>query len=175
MSRKTIPQGWSVTGNRIEDYEVSLDKQEVHFGTASARLHSVKPRTEGFVTLMQMFSSERYLGKRIRLTAFVKAEELKGWAGLWMRVDRKNGDLLQFDNMQDRPILGTQNWKQYSVVLDVSDHSHAIAFGLLLSGDGKVWADSFRFEEVDEKTPTTGQDADTQIPSEPANLNFEYC
>ncbi|MDQ0115846.1 helix-turn-helix transcriptional regulator [Paenibacillus harenae] len=174
MSRQTIPQGWSVTGNRVEDYEIALDKKEVHSGTASVKLQSVKVRADGFATLMQMFSAERYLGKRVRLTAFVKAEDVKGWAGLWMRVDRKNGDLLQFDNMQNRPIKGTQDWKLYSVVLDVSEHSHAIAFGMLMSGEGKVWGDQFRFEEVDEKTPTTGQDSDDQMPSEPANLDFEY-
>ncbi|MFB9325032.1 helix-turn-helix domain-containing protein [Paenibacillus aurantiacus] len=173
MNRKEVPQGWTVTGNRVEDYEVALDKREAHLGSAAARIQSVKRGAEGFATLMQMFSSERYAGKRVRLTAFAKAEDIRGWAGLWMRIDRKNGDMLQFDNMQNRPIHGTCGWNQYAVVLDVSESSHAIAFGALLCGEGKLWVDNFRIEEVDERTPTTGENTEEGMPAEPANLDFE--
>jgi len=173
MSHTSIPQGWSLTGSRVEDYELALDKQEAHLGKVSARLQSKRSTADGFATLMQMISANRYLGKRVRLTAFVRAEDVNGWAGLWMRVDRKNGDLLQFDNMQNRPIQGTLAWNQYAVVLDVPEESHAIAFGLLLAGRGKVWVDNFQLEEVDERTPTTGQDNEEYMPIEPVNLNFE--
>ncbi|MFC4098476.1 helix-turn-helix domain-containing protein [Paenibacillus xanthanilyticus] len=173
MKRTEVPQGWTVTGNRVDDYEVALDKREAHLGSASARIQSVKRRAEGFATLMQMFGADRYAGKRVRLTAFVKAEGIQGWAGLWMRVDRKNGDMLQFDNMQDRPVRGTCDWNQYAVVLDVSEASHAIAFGALLCGEGKLWVDNFRIDEVDERTPTTGQSAEGDVPAEPVNLDFE--
>ncbi|TYP68099.1 helix-turn-helix domain-containing protein [Paenibacillus methanolicus] len=173
MNRNEVPHGWTVTGNRVDEYEVALDKREAHLGSASARIQSVKRGAEGFATLMQMFGADRYAGKRVRLTAFVKAEGIQGWAGLWMRVDRKNGDLLQFDNMQDRPIQGTLDWNQYAVVLDVSEASHAIAFGALLRGEGRLWVDNFRIDEVDERTPTTGQSAEEGVPAEPVNLDFE--
>lgn len=173
MNRKEVPQGWTVTGNRIEDYDVALDKQEAHLGSASARIQSVKRGAEGFVTMMQMFRADRYAGKRVRLTAFVKSEGIAGWAGLWMRIDRKNGDMLQFDNMQDRPVAGTRDWNQYAVVLDVPEPSHAVAFGALLCGEGKLWVDNFRIDEVDDRTPTTGQGAEEGMPAEPVNLNFE--
>lgn len=172
--QNTAPKGWSITGVRMEEYMVSLDKQEVHLGKSSARIESkAKPKADGFVTLMQMCSADNYAGQRVRLTAFVKAQDVSGWAGLWMRVDRKNGDMLKFDNMQDRPIHGTRDWNQYSVVLDVSESSHAIAFGILLSGEGKVWVDNFQLDIVDEKTPTTDQEAGDTISPVPVNLDFE--
>lgn len=43
----------------------------------------------------------------------------------------------------------------------------------LLSGHGTVWADGFRFEEVNEKTPTTNMVEASALPDVPVNLHFE--
>lgn len=122
--------------------------------------------------MMQMFRADKYKGKRLRLSGFVKTEST-AYAGLWMRIDGKFDDILAFDNMSNRPIKGTTNWNQYSVVLDVSQDSVAIAFGFLLSGTGTMWVDSLRFDVVDEKVPTTNIEDVDQMPDEPINLNFE--
>ncbi|AIQ38928.1 AraC family transcriptional regulator [Paenibacillus sp. FSL R7-0297] len=166
-------KGWTVTGLNGEDYEVTVDKSEVHMGKASARLQSIKARENGFVTLMQIFSAEAYLGKRLKLSAFVKPQHINGWAGLWMRIDAENGEMLKFDNMQSRPIKGSEDWNQYNVILDIPKESSAIAFGILLSGAGKVWVDQFRFEVVDAKVPTTDEGVEDSLPPEPVNLDFE--
>lgn len=174
MANQMTPQGWTITGQKTEGYEVSLDRTEVHLGRASACLRSTgKQGADSFITLMQLFSAEQYHGKRLKLTAFVKVEQVTGWAGLWMRVDHSNGEMLRFDNMQDRPLQGTLDWNQFAVVLDIPKESHAIAFGILLSGEGRVWVDNFHFETVDEKTPTTDSATKEELPQEPINLNFE--
>jgi len=49
-----------------------------------------------------------------------------------------------------------------------------ISFGVLLSGNGHVWIDELKFEEVDKSTPTTHIDfAGDDLLDEPANLSFE--
>ncbi len=53
------------------------------------------------------------------------------------------------------PLKNTNNWQSYSVVLDIKEEALGIAFGVLLSGEGCVWLDSIRFDEVDEKIPST--------------------
>ena len=68
---------------------------------------------------MQQFSADRFLGKRVRFAAFVKAQDVEGWAGLWMRLDGRFSVTLKLDNMQNRPIRGTSEWNLYSCVLDV--------------------------------------------------------
>ena len=86
-----------------------------------------------------------YRGKRIRFTANMKSEDVKGWAGLWMRVDgprNPNGGpapMIVLDNMQSRAITGTKGWQSYSVVLDVPEDAGGIYHGILLSGAGAVW------------------------------------
>ncbi|MBP1994059.1 helix-turn-helix transcriptional regulator [Paenibacillus eucommiae] len=173
MQSKSVPYGWTITGDSPNEYETAVDNQEVHQGRASGYLGSKGEKGGGFATLMQMFDASAYRGQRLKLTAFVKSNQVEGWAGLWMRIDGNEGEMLKFDNMQNRAITGTNNWNQYFVVLDIPVKSHAIAFGVLLAGKGKVWVDNFRFEVVDDKVPTTDQQADEGLPAQPVNLNFE--
>jgi len=90
-----------------------------------------------------------------------------------MRVDSTSEDTLQFDNMSDRPITGTNHWNRYSIVLDVPENSAIIAFGILLAGNGEVWLDGVRFEVVTTDTPTTHITFENHLLEEPTNLSFE--
>lgn len=166
-----VPTGWYVAGSRPTEYESGVDSQAVYNGHPSAYLKSKQPAVEGFGTLLQDIRADHYLGKRVRLSAFVRTEGVQDWAGLWMRVD-KDSRQVAFDNMQDRPIKGTTTWKNYEVVLDVPQDATGIFFGVLLSRSGTVWLNSVKFETVSSDIPTTGRGMD-QHRDEPANLNFE--
>jgi AraC-type DNA-binding domain-containing proteins len=170
---KQEPYGWILSGSHPHLYTMGTDRLVMHHGKASGYLCSEAEQIEGFATMMQMFKAERYLGKRLRLTGFVKSEDVSGWAGLWMRIDGPDGDLLGFDNMGNRPITGTTSWSPYSIVLDVPKSGKEIALGVLLYGKGKVWADSISLEEVDEKVPLTNIEPDKKLPGEPVNLSFD--
>jgi hypothetical protein len=165
------PEGWLLAGSNPRNYETGLDPQASYHGFPSAYLKSKQSATEGFGTLMQEFSAGRYAGKRVRLTASVKAEEVADRAGLWMRVD-KGFTAVSFDNMMDRPIKGTTTWQNYEVILDVPQDATAIAFGVLLNKSGSVWLNSVKFESVGLDVPATGK-APAQLPEGPTNLNFE--
>ena len=175
-SRGETPKGWFAAGSHPKDYEMSLERTGAHAGNACAYLKSVVGETAGFGTLMQMFKAEQYRGKRVRMWGYVKSKDASDWAGLWMRVDgAKKDEILAFDNMQDRAIKGTTDWKKYEIVLDVPENSEMVAFGLLLSGKGQVWMDDLQFEVVGKDVPTTGRatGAASQAAKAPLNLNFE--
>lgn len=86
-----------------------------------------------------------FQGKNITLKAFLKTENVAadGMAGLWMRIDG-DGKMLQFDNMQDRPVKGSTDWKEYVVSLPLPDEAEKINIGGLMTGTGKMWVDDFR-------------------------------
>ena len=134
---------------------MSLDPAAVHGGKPSHLLASKAENDQGFGTLMQMFKGKAYLGKRVRLSAWVKAEKVVDWAGVWMRVDGPNGKSTAFDNMQSHPIKGTLDWERYEVVLDMAPDSSALALGILLHGKGKVWMEEPVLEVVDTSVPVT--------------------
>ena len=86
----------------------------------------------------------------------------------------KESKQLAFDNMQDRSIKGTTDWKQYDVVLDVPQNATGIFFGVLLSGTGTVWLSEAKFEIVGPNVLTTINNGVAQSKQdEPMNLGFE--
>lgn len=171
---ETKIKGWFLSGSDPFSYEMGVDHEIVHQGKASGYLTSktVLGSTH-FATMMQAFKADRFTGKRIRLSSFIRTKDVETYAGMWMRVDDTTEDVVQFDNMSNRPIKGTTNWNRYSIVLDVPEKSAVISFGINLAGQGTVWSDQFTFEEVDENTPTTNLEIQGELQDEPVNLSFE--
>jgi hypothetical protein len=163
------PKGWFVAGSKPAEYESGIDVSAVHNYRPSAYLKSTTPVIHGFGTLMQQFNADHYLGKRVRFSALVKTEEAQDWAGLWMRVD-KGPKMLAFDNMQNRPIKGTNDWRRYDVVLDVPQEATGIFFGVLLSGSGEVWLNDAKIDVVGADVLPTGGEI-RPASNEPTNVD----
>lgn len=166
--------GWFLSGSDPFNYEMGIDHEVVHQGKASGYLKSKTVLdSANFATMMQQFRADKYVGKRVRLSCFIKTKGVEQFSSMWMRVDDASGDILQFDNMSDRPIKGDTNWNRYSIVLEVPPGSSVIAFGIILSGKGHVWMDQFSFEEVGMDVETTNLEMESELLDEPSNLSFE--
>ena len=167
------PSGWWKNGSKPAAYVVGVDKDKTHDGLPSAYAKSIEPSIDGFGGMMQMCDARNFLGKRLRLSAWMKTEDANdGGAHLWFRIDAKaGGAMLGFDNMDRRPVKGTTDWKNYSIVLDVSANAGALAFGFFIDGTGRAWVSGFKLEEVGPDVPTTGA-PEKKWPIAPVNLNF---
>ena len=170
------PTGWFNAGSKPQSYEMGIDKGAGQSGKNAATIKSKDFMIDGFGTLMQQSSPDKYLGKRVRMTGYVKTENVASWAGLWLRIDQSGSQQpLSFDNMGSRPIKGTTGWKKYEIVLDIPGNASLMAYGALLDGTGQVWFDNITFEIVDHSVQTT----DFKIVNNPAtlsapiNLDFE--
>jgi hypothetical protein len=169
----SVPTGWYMAGSKPADYESGVDDVTANNGQRSAYLTAKKADADGFGTLMQNFRADQYRGKRVRLRASVKAENVQRWAGLWMRVDgAPEVAPLAFDNMEDRPIRGTTDWQHHDVVLDVPKEATGIFFGVLLTGPGEIWLSDVKFETVGLDVALTGMSQRRPIPDAPMNLDF---
>lgn len=183
-----VPAGWMFTGDNPDGYVAQRDAEVRRTGTASGHLGAESETVTGFATLLQMLQSSAYAGRRVRFSAYVLTTDVRR-AGLWLRVDGPS-TVLAFDNMGDRPISGSHEWRQYSVVLDVPRRAVGLAFGVMLSGPGDVWIDDVRLEVVGTDVATTRpasppgfgrhpQDSATtvaryaRLPASPRNLGFE--
>ena len=164
--------GWLLGGSSPDDYRIELEPTGGRHGTNAASIRSITAPTRGFASLMRWIDPSAYRGKRLRLSAWVKADSVAGWAGLWMRVDRPGGRrAFAFDNMQKRPIRGTSDWRRYEVVLDVAERADRIFYGALLDGTGRIEIDDFMLEPVGPEVPVT--DLLTAVPA-PRNLDFDH-
>lgn len=173
MNAQTI-NGWFLAGNKPKSYTIGLDKATFKSGSSSAFLKSTDKKINGFGTLMQTCSAKDFLGKRVKMTAYVKSENVTDWAGMWLRVDSKvTQKAVSFDNMQDRPIKGSIDWVKCEIILDIPEESGTLNYGILLSGTGKVWFDDLIFEIVDKIKVNTTKDNLPQILDKPVNTNFD--
>ena len=168
-----IPEGWFPAGSNPSEYEMGVDNSIFQNGRACAYIKSKSPKQNQFGTLMQTIDAENYLEKRLQLSGYIKSEDVKGWCGMWMRIDGENNQQLGFDNMRDRAIKGTTDWKKYEIVLDIPENSTSINYGVLLNSDGKVWFDNFELKEVEKDIPLTNLKKESKLPSQPVNLDFE--
>ncbi|HZK96707.1 MAG TPA: hypothetical protein VFC67_21085 [Prolixibacteraceae bacterium] len=179
-----LPTGWFSAGSKPQSYEMGIDRSAGQNSKNSGTIKSNENTIEGFGTLMQNFSPDKYIGKRIRLTGMLKTKDVSSWAGLWLRIDTKTPiKAVVFDNMhdgkKDMSVKGTTDWTKYEIVLDVPYNASNIAFGALLGGTGQIWFDNLNFEIVTPDILTTGIEMETKSSTyaaskkEPVNLDFE--
>ncbi len=168
--------GWHMAGSHASQYEHALADQTTIEGKPVVELRSVVPRTDGFGTLMQTFSAEHFLERRVRFSGALKCKDVGDRVGLWMRVDGPptptGRRMLAFDNMAGRPVGGTTDWKRYEVVLDVPAEAWAIALGVLLVGQGQAWMSDFNVEIVGPEVETTHAEMTAALPERPQNLDL---
>jgi hypothetical protein len=125
----------------------------------------------GFASVMQQIKADDYRGRRIRLSAKLRGDTVKNWAGIWLRID---GDqkMLAFDNMHDRAPHGTFDWTPVSIVLDVAPEAKEIAFGFLENGDGIAYMGGLDLQVVGPEVATTDRRVSQTLPTRPGNLSL---
>ncbi len=137
-----LPLGWIQWG---ADYLLSIDSLEKHEGkyamkVASPSLYSAESSFGCIATNIPSI----YQGKMIELRAYMKLKDVKGKAGLLLRIDDENKESLEFENMQSKNIHGSIDWALYSVKLKLPEEAKSIYIGALLSGVGTIWVDDFQ-------------------------------
>src|SRR6478609_1239202 len=87
-----------------------------------------------------------FLKKKVKfkLTASCKVSltDTSSAAGLWVRVDNKEGGTGFFDNMSNR-LIKSEEWKTYSIEGEMNESSEKINFGGICQGNGKFYFDDF--------------------------------
>jgi hypothetical protein len=174
-----LPEGWIAGGSKPEHYEMGVDSgmpgspaliRCKYDADDPAYLSAEK----GFGTLMQSVAAAGYLGKRLRLNAELRTEEVSGAGTIWMRIDRAPGQTARFDNMESRSdqsvLAGTTVWTPRQIVLDVPGDAESIHFGFYLRGTGRTWLRNVTLVEVGEDVAATGGGG--AYLAGPTNLDF---
>src|SRR5688572_32137245 len=105
---------WEMTGAAPEEYAFEPDRVD---GRPVARLRSIVSPASSFGAFSQVITAANYLGRRVRFSADLRATGVRGWAGLWMRVDGRSPDeTLGFDNMERRALTGSSDWQRHEIV-----------------------------------------------------------
>lgn len=188
-----IPKGWVATGDHPGHYDMGIDPGSGRNGKNAATIRSTVKKTRGYAVLMQSCLPGKYLGKRIRMTGYMRSEKVTGLAFFWLRADRTKANDDKGDdkdepvhmggggayrsvaigmsideNFPDR-IKGTMGWRRYDVVIEVPKFASNLAYGAYLGGTGQIWFDGISFEEVNKDVPLSAPER----LNEPGNLDFD--
>ena len=132
-----LPTGWQKWG----DYSLEIDSTNFYSGKRALLIDSKVGDAFGCVAYEL---PANFKGKKITLEGYIKMENATdGFVGLLMRID-KDGQSVAFDNMQNKKLQGTSDWKKYSITLDFKENADRIYVAGILVGKGKAWFDNFK-------------------------------
>jgi erythromycin esterase-like protein len=112
---------------------------------AAGDLTRARQSRAAFAVTRADFPPAEAAGHHVRLSGWIRIEDVSEYAGLWWRADAEGGTVA-FDNMERQQVKGTQGWRRYALQLDVPATADHIVFGALMSGTGRVWFDSLAVE-----------------------------
>jgi hypothetical protein len=175
---------WRIPISVQPDFTFTLDGTERTNGEYSGSITATRESRRPGI-LFQAADATPLRGKRVELSADMRTRGATNGAGLWLRGDDGQGNLVAFDyqKLSNDPAPGGDiEWSTHHVVLDIPDDARLVSFGLSLSGSGQVWFDNVRIEVVSLDTPITGESArsphglvagPTDLTNKPGNLDFE--
>lgn len=146
---------WTMTGNK-DRYVLETDSSRQYEGQAVVFLRSVDTVEKGYGGTKKILSASPYIGKRIRMSGYLRTGDVMQSVGFWLRIDGgEPAAPMAFDNMKDRVVSGTTDWKKYEIVLDVPDGATNFFYGAVLKGPGRIWYSGIKFEVVGNEVPVT--------------------
>lgn len=162
-----LPSGWrplslAITNNPLTSgphgYEIGIDPASASSKSRVLTVRSTAPQQGQTPSVGAAWQpAYGYAGQRVRLSGQVRAEGVRGWAGLYMgagdeqllnRLATGQPGVEQHLPMGAPVAVATADWQDLSVVIDVPADALSINLGLALVGEGQVWARGLRFETV---------------------------
>jgi len=108
---------WSSAGGC---YEAKPDPEVTRNGHPTICLGTTSPTAHGWSVYVQNDRTpEKYLGKRIRMTAWIKGENVQIRSGLNIEVLSRTVIIADEGQRGKRPIVGTHDWAKYEASADV--------------------------------------------------------
>lgn len=149
-----FPKNWYYVGWFKPEVKFVLDKQDKHSGEFSAAIF-IDEQTErlkkfGPPNWAQDITKNIPVGKKIKLTGYIKTENVRGIAPIgvqcWNLEEKKmnNFGTTQFKD----PVFGTTDWTKVSFTMKVPENTDKIRILCMLSGTGRVWFDDVKLEVI---------------------------
>ena len=152
-----IPRGWIASPLLPAfGYSFSVKAEKPFAGSRCALLSRLPGPRYGQVSaeFIERIDAKPYRGKRVRLTAAVRAKVAAGSSARLTLQARAVGPG-PVNTMRDSPIVDA-HWKTYSIELVVPTNAATLTMGGALIGDGSACFDDFRLEVIYLRQPSPG-------------------
>jgi len=153
----TDDRAWHQSFTSAHDYPMTTDSATTHDGSPSICFAYAGPENAAgksfawFGHDLRYPETERYLGHTVRLSGWIKTENVTGHVQPQIRplvrATQKNSKRLANDSMvQDNSLRGTLNWTPFSLTCDIPKNTGHIETSFIFWGGGKVWIDTNSLE-----------------------------
>lgn len=143
------PKDWNLVP--VEGYTATLTDQVKHSGIYSLKMVGNPTDPSKYMNVTQTLAVNYPAVKRIKVTAYIKTENLKGNVAMWCQIWGENKKRIGFENSGSQGLIinGTADWQKYSMTLVVSKETKNLYLGAYAMGTGTVWFDDFAIEEME--------------------------
>lgn len=140
--------GWS--SDDPVGYELGIAKQGGRMGGPAGFIRNRVANPLRIGSFAQIASAHAYLGKRIRLSGYVKSENAtRGELTVVLMDNNEQGQHVFISGTNGKLVKGTQDWTLLDLTVDIPTNTATIGLGLMSTGKGTVWTDGFKIEVVD--------------------------
>jgi len=152
-----LPKGWYKACRFPNRYDIKWDSVNSYSGKKSISLQTKgKDSIVGFGNVSSSIKAEKYLGKTIKVSTYIKSENIVHYVGIWIRVDNENKKMLNYENTYNSAIKGNSDWTFHETIIKVPNRAEHIFFGVVLNGKGKYWFDDFKIEIISDNPDKKG-------------------
>lgn len=139
------PMGWDLESTKlgVSGYRLVREDQVVKKGKYALRISQDSSATESTQGIATYILNGPFTGRKLVLSGWLKGARISpgGFAGLLIRSENAEGQVLAFDNMEKRQINGSFEWEQFSTQIPLLGSVHRVVIGVVLKGRGVLWAD----------------------------------
>lgn len=136
--RSVLPDGWTTWGNQL----VEIDSTFVFEGRYAGKL-TILSDEPSFGAIVYKIPIKELVGDSVSLEAKIRFENIsEGFVGLILRVER-DGNTLEFDNLQSLNLNGNKDWENYKTSLPLGDGMDQVTVAGIIQGKGTAWFDNF--------------------------------
>ena len=149
---ETGSKNWDINNSKSQTF--TIDFLSKFSGKSSLKIAGSQTSSSDYLPFYQTISIENNELKTIRLTAFIRTENLTGTAALLCQILDINGNKIGFQNseMQNLIIKGNTDWKKCSLIITINEDVKKLVIGGYVSGNGAVWFDDFSIAGLTDTT-----------------------
>ena len=152
-----LPDYWSQWETEKDTFTSGIDKEVYRSKPDSLTIRNdskSKSAENSRSGITQTIKIDKYLGKRIKYSAYIKTKNLEQWAYIYA----SSGKIYPFEGIKGDKTKGvSQDWTLVSLVFDIPKKHNKDTISLCFSlwEGGQMWIDDIKWEIVDESVPVT--------------------
>jgi hypothetical protein len=167
----SLPEFWNFTGRFADAFRTAMDFADDPAQNCLSLVCENPKRYFGAGAIFQTFDATNWLEQSVELSAYIKSENVREKAYLFLRVHTPSKSILE--NMDENPVIGTTDWKKESVRLTVPKDAYSISVGFILHGEGSISVKQMGFSKVSSAESLPPQRSPSNArPLKPLNLSL---